>query len=97
MGNVNRLEHWREGKAAIYVRPHEVEVTFAGEEDTESTAQVRHLFAAGPIARLHLRLADGRSIDAEISRAQLESMALDEGDEVGVRFRNRRSFRKTER
>jgi sulfate/thiosulfate transport system ATP-binding protein len=93
LGNVNRLDHWREHVGAIYVRPHEVEVVFAGEDGVEATGRIRHLFAAGPIARLNLRLASGQFVDAEISRAQLESMALDEGDEVGLRFRSIRSFR----
>lgn len=47
---------------------------------------MRHVFAAGPTARLHLRLSTGQFVDVELSRAQLESMALDEGDEVGLRI-----------
>jgi len=92
LGNVNRLERWRGNNAPVYVRPHEVEVTFAAEPDAEITAHVRHVFAAGPAARLHLRLPDGQPIDAEISRAQLDAMALSEGDEVGLRLRTSRLF-----
>jgi sulfate transport system ATP-binding protein len=92
LGNVNRLDRWRENPGVIYVRPHEIEITFAGEEGTDASARVRHLFAAGPVARLNLRLADGQFLDAEISRAQLEAMALSEGDEVGLRFRTTRRF-----
>jgi sulfate/thiosulfate transport system ATP-binding protein len=92
LGNVNRLDSWRENTGPVYVRPHEVEVAFATDEEIQTTARVSHLFAAGPIARLNLRLTDGRFVDAEISRSQLESMALDEGDEVGLRFRNTRRF-----
>ncbi|MGB8166221.1 MAG: TOBE-like domain-containing protein [Chthoniobacteraceae bacterium] len=92
LGNVNRLENWRGSSAPVYVRPHEIEVGFAADEGVEATAHVRHVFAAGPSARLHLRLASGQFLDAEISRAQLESMALDEGDEVGLRIRTSRHF-----
>ncbi len=92
LGNVNRLDRWKEHGGPIYVRPHEVEVTFAAEDSVDAHARVRHLFAAGPVARLNLRLGDGSFIDAEISRAQLEEMALGEGDEVGVRFRTNRDF-----
>ncbi len=94
LGNVNRLDHWRGAASPIYVRPHEIEVGFATEECVQATARVRHLFTAGPIVRLNLRLADGQFLDAEISRAQLETMALDEGDEVGLRFRATRQFRR---
>jgi sulfate/thiosulfate transport system ATP-binding protein len=93
LGNVNRLDGWTESSGPVYVRPHEIDVSFAADEGVQMTARVRHLFAAGPITRLNLRLPGGQSVDAEISRAQRDSMALDEGDEVGLRFRTTRSFR----
>jgi sulfate transport system ATP-binding protein len=93
LGNVNRVDNWRDFTGPIYIRPHEVDVAFAAEGDVQTTARVLHLFAAGPIARVNLQLADGQSVDAEIPRAQLETMALSEGDEVGLRFRNTRRFR----
>jgi len=92
LGNVNRVENWTEGKAPVYVRPHEVEIRFAAEEGSQMTGRISHLVAAGPIARLHLRLSNGQFIDAEIPRSQLENMALSEGDEVGLRFRATRRF-----
>ncbi len=58
----------------------------------ETTAFIRHIFAAGPAARLQLRLADGQPLDAEIARTQLDEMALGEGDEVGLRFHATRHF-----
>jgi len=93
LGNVNRMDGWKEQSAPIYVRPHEIDVVFAREEGVDITASVTHLFAAGPIAKLHLKLPGGRILDAEISRAQLEAMALDQGDEVGLKFRTSRSFK----
>lgn len=92
LGNVNRIENWHGSTAPIYVRPHEIDVHFVGDEGVEATAHVRHVFAAGPTARLHLRLSTGQFVDVELSRAQLESMALDEGDEVGLRIRTNRHF-----
>jgi sulfate transport system ATP-binding protein len=92
LGNVNRLKRWGEWTASIYVRPHEVEVAFAADGTIQTSARVRHLFAAGPIARLNLELADGQLIDAEIPRTQLDTMALGPGDEVGLRFRTIRRF-----
>jgi sulfate transport system ATP-binding protein len=93
LGNVNRLDDWPDVAGPLYVRPHEVEVRFAADGPVEANARIVHLFAAGPIAHVHLRMSDGQSLDAEIPRAQLEAMALSEGDEVGIRFRNKRSFR----
>jgi len=93
LGNVNRVDHWRDFTGPIYVRPHEVDVVFAAEQGVQTQAHISHLFAAGPIARLNLRLPDGQRVDAEIPRDQLDTMALTEGDEVGLRFRTTRRFR----
>lgn len=93
LGNVNHVDHWRDFTGPICVRPHEVEVAFAAEQNVQTSARVSHLFAAGPIARINLRLRDGQHVDAEISRDQLETMALAEGDEMGLRFRTTRRFR----
>lgn len=92
LGDVNRIDNWRDFSGPIFVRPHEVDVTFAADPGVEVHARVLHLFAAGPSARLNLLLADGQLVDAEIPRSQLESMALAEGDEVGLRFRAARRF-----
>ncbi len=93
LGNVNRVDRWVDMRGPVYVRPHEVEVSFAAEPGVQASARIAHLFAAGPIARVNLQLPDGQRIDAEIPRAQLEAMALSQGDEVGLRFRNTRRFR----
>ena len=92
LGNVNRVDKWGNFTGPIYVRPHEIEVLFAAEAGAQTRARVAHLFAAGPIARLNLRLADGQRLDAEIPRDQLDLMGLAEGDEVGLRFRTSRRF-----
>jgi len=91
LGNVNRIDRVPNSAGPVYVRPHEVDVGFAA--DGKTIARVVHLFAAGPIAHVNLRMADGQSLDAEMPRVQLEAMALSEGDEVGIRFRTTRSFR----
>lgn len=85
LGNVNKLH---EGSDARYVRPHEIEVLFAAECDPEMDrlARVQHLFSAGPVAALSCRLADGQFVEVELSRKQLEELALSEGDEVALRF-----------
>lgn len=84
LGNVNKL---KAGKETHYVRPHEIEVLFAAEYDptTDSLARVQHLFSAGPIATLTVKLDDGQFLDVELSRKQLEELGLSVGDEVAVR------------
>jgi sulfate transport system ATP-binding protein len=86
LGDVNRIPG--DGPARPrYVRPHEIEILFAGDDRSESSAKVEHLFAAGPRARLTLRLErSGTTVDAEITRTQLDEMGLAEGDEIGLRF-----------
>ncbi|GAA5126824.1 TOBE-like domain-containing protein [Luteolibacter yonseiensis] len=85
LGNVNKIADPL-GETS-YVRPHEIEVLFAAEYEptTDRLARVQHLFSAGPIATLSLRLEDGQFLDVELSRKQLEDLGLSTGDEVAVR------------
>ncbi len=85
LGNVNKLTD--NSGETIYVRPHEVEVLFAAEQDPlrDRIGRVQHLFSAGPIATLTIRLADGQFLDVELSRKQLDDLGLSVGDEVAVR------------
>jgi sulfate transport system ATP-binding protein len=86
LGDVNRVR--KPGRPELfYVRPHEVRILFASDGASELTATIEHLFAAGPSARLTLRPIDSReTIDADITRDQLEEMGLAEGDEVGIQL-----------
>ncbi|RYG27942.1 sulfate ABC transporter ATP-binding protein, partial [bacterium] len=74
LGNVNKIAD-PQGETA-YVRPHEIEVVFAAEYNpaTDQLGRVQHLFSAGPIATLSLRLEDGQFIDVELSRMQLDEL-----------------------
>ncbi len=85
LGNVNKLTDT--AGETLYVRPHEVEVLFAAEQDplTDRIGRVQHLFSAGPIATLTIRLDDGQFLDVELSRKQLDDLGLSVGDEVAVR------------
>ena len=84
LGNVNKLVV--ANGATQYVRPHEIEVKFAAEFDpaTDRLAVVQHLFSAGPVAALSARGADGQFIEVEISRKQLDELALSVGDKVAL-------------
>ena len=54
---------------------------------TDRLATVHHMFSAGPVATLGLRLTDGQFVDVELPRKELDELALDTGDEVAVRLR----------
>lgn len=83
LGNVNKLV---EQQKTHYIRPHEIEVKFAAEYDPahDRIAEVQHLFSAGPVASLSVRLAGGQFLEVEISRKQLDELALSEGDQVAL-------------
>lgn len=85
LGNVNKMTV---ASQLHYVRPHEIEVKFAAECDPaqDRLAEVLHLFSAGPVAALSVRLDDGQFLEVEISRKQLEELALSEGDPVALHF-----------
>jgi sulfate transport system ATP-binding protein len=86
LGDVNRVR--KPGRPDLfYVRPHEVRVLFAGDCNAEMHAKIEHLFAAGPSARLTLRLQDSKeTLDADMTRQQVDEMGLSEGDEVGLQL-----------
>jgi len=85
LGNVNKLTDVN-GQHR-YIRPHELEVLFAAEYDpaTDRLATIQHLFSAGPVATLSVRLDSGQFLEVEISRKELDDLGLDRGDEVAIR------------
>jgi sulfate transport system ATP-binding protein len=87
LGNVNKLNEG--GGKSRYLRPHEIEVVFAAEYDPETDVlgKVQHLFSAGPVATLSVKLKDGQFVEVEVSRKALDEMGLDTGDEVAVRLK----------
>ena len=86
LGNVNKLTLPDGGTR--YVRPHEIEVKFAAEYDPafDRLAEVQHLFSAGPVASISVRTEPGEFIEVEISRKQLDELALSVGDQVALAF-----------
>ncbi len=85
LGNVNKLQI---AKQTHYLRPHEIEIDFMAEHrpETDALGHIQHLFSAGPIATLSIRLLDGQFIDVEISRKKLHDFAFETGDQVTVRW-----------
>jgi sulfate transport system ATP-binding protein len=86
LGNVNKVALNEDSNE--YIRPHEIEVCFAAEHDPVNgrLAKIQHLFSAGPVATLTVRLNDGQFLDVELSRKQLDDLALDVGDEISLKL-----------
>lgn len=95
MGNVNRLRGQgtdEQHTGTLYVRPHDIEID-PQSESQGLKARVLHVFSAGSAARVSLlRLATGEQLEAELSRADLDTCRLKVGDEVRIRFRHIRVF-----
>ena len=87
LGNVNKISD--PSGAHRYIRPHEVEIRFAAECDpiTDEIGTIQHLFSAGPVASLSVRLDNGTFMDVEISRKTLDEMCLDQKDRIAVKVR----------
>jgi sulfate transport system ATP-binding protein len=75
------------GGVAVFVRPHDVDISRTPSESCRIAARVIAVAAAGPVVRLDLqRLDDGRHIDAEISHERQQSLGLRRGDAIHVGF-----------
>ncbi|MGH7516041.1 MAG: sulfate/molybdate ABC transporter ATP-binding protein [Gemmatimonadales bacterium] len=80
------------GAAMAFVRTHEVEITMAPNGNTFE-AVVNHTRALGASVRLELSgIADGETIEAELSRERYAELRLQRGDRVFVRPRRARVF-----
>jgi sulfate transport system ATP-binding protein len=77
----------------IYVRPHDSEVVPHETGAPGSPAVLRYIPAAGPAARLTLEQVESReTVEAEISRVELERLGLKLNNLVLLRLRQSRSF-----
>ncbi len=104
LGNVNRVtlpslgfgsadSFTEDGARVAYVRPHDVEIVAPDNDVDAEPAVLRHIHAAGPVARLAcVRRGSDQIIEAEISRQRLKELQLVLGGEVLLRMRRARRF-----
>jgi len=80
--------------AAVYVRPHEIDIQHHRNGDASSLhARVVHVNPAGPKTKVELRAVDfDLAIKAEISAERLQELGLKPGDTVHVVPRRMRVF-----
>ncbi|MBL9216697.1 MAG: sulfate ABC transporter ATP-binding protein [Opitutaceae bacterium] len=82
-----------DGGGLVYVRPHDIEVVPHAAGESGLPAILRYIHAAGPQARLTLeQVVNRETVEAEISRAELDRLGLRANDLVRLRLRQSRSF-----
>jgi sulfate transport system ATP-binding protein len=85
--------HDEERPAALYVRPHELEIQPAHSDGPGLRATVLHLNPAGSVTRVHLQAIEhGFNIQADISHDRSQELDLKAGDVVHVAPRRVRVF-----
>jgi len=79
--------------AVAYVRPHNIHLTRLKNGVPSIEVRVRHIHAAGPVARVELERADnGESLEAELPRREEQNLALNIGDTAFASLRDARVF-----
>jgi sulfate/thiosulfate transport system ATP-binding protein len=87
--------HEESRPAAGYARPHELEVTRIENGGGGLWATLRHTSPAGAVVKLELADAEGRSLQAEVTREQSESLQACVGERLYVKPRKLRIFVET--
>ena len=85
--------HEESRAAAVYIRPHELEVTRVPNGSSSLRSRVLHVNPAGPVARVLLRSTDlGQEINVDLSPGRLAELGLRVGEAVFVSPRRARVF-----
>ena len=90
LGDVNRMSAAGEQtgvSSPTYVRPHDIDIERERRADGTPAmeATVRAVLIRGPVARIELERTDNHErVEAQISRARLDTLALHEGDTVFI-------------
>ena len=100
IGNVNLFhsrDHapWSEqhGDAVAYVRPHDIDIGIAPQDDTALPVEVKLVRAIGSVVRVEVAAHGGSElIEIELSRERFDAAPLANGDRVFIRPRQLRVF-----
>jgi sulfate transport system ATP-binding protein len=84
VGGANVFQHaGADGASALaFVRPHEVRLSKPKEPGQVALARVERLSFLGTHVKVALRLPDGAALSVELPAAEIEALALREGDRV---------------
>ena len=76
-----------------FVRPHDVTLTKAGDSTPEiSVARVERLTWLGGYVKVALKLSDGAPMTVEMSKSEIDALAIREGDLVMANLREAKVF-----
>ncbi|WP_422927589.1 sulfate/molybdate ABC transporter ATP-binding protein [Singulisphaera sp. PoT] len=70
--------------AAVYVRPHDFEITRERDGRAAWSARIRRMIPLGGLVRLDLTLLDGTNLNVQLTREQSLQLSLADGDDVFV-------------
>ncbi len=85
--------HDEERSAAVYVRPHELDIEYAAESPASLAATVLHVHPVGAVVRVQLRAGrDEHDLSVELSPERCTELDLKSGDRVYVAPRRARVF-----
>lgn len=80
-------------RAAVYARPHEIEISDKPGEGFIAAGVLRRVNAAGPVVRLELhRAGDEKSLVVECSSERRQELPIQIGEPVFIRLRRHRIF-----
>ena len=82
----------QEAPAAVYMRPHELEIERNRTEIPSLQGTVTRINEAGSTAKVSVAVADGKDLFVELSQERLRSLALVTGDHVYVHPKSARVF-----
>jgi sulfate/thiosulfate transport system ATP-binding protein len=74
----------RDDESAVYVRPHDFEITRVRNGRPAWSARIRKLIPLGGLVRLDLTLLDGTSLNVQLTREACLQLGLADGDDVFV-------------
>jgi sulfate transport system ATP-binding protein len=84
--------HEEERSAAVYVRPHELDIEHAAESQASLAATVLHVRSIGAFIRVQLRVGEENDLSVELSPERFTELNLKSGDRVFVAPRRARVF-----
>ncbi|MDE2508824.1 MAG: sulfate/molybdate ABC transporter ATP-binding protein [Planctomycetota bacterium] len=80
------------GMAAIYVRPHDLDITRQADGRPAWRARIRRITPLGGLTRLDLTLHDGANLHVELTSDRVRALALNAGEDVFVAPRDLKVF-----
>ncbi|MBI5528135.1 MAG: sulfate ABC transporter ATP-binding protein [Deltaproteobacteria bacterium] len=80
-------------RAAVYVRPHEIDVERSRNGNGALEALVKHVSLAGPVVKIEMERTDrGGNVEVDLTRARFDELQIKTGDRVFFALRNMQVF-----